>query len=673
LETLGLKIGILLVGLITASPVFGQHGSNTSSTTGPSASNAAPTSSTLQGISFEQVSWPQLTLPPFAQKQRAVSCYKLTYGMGTSQPFVLVPVQPSFDRKTDPANQPLEWQGFYRWYPTDGKTTDPQETKQYKSAESHDKPWTPCTVFGEKNPLLMGQTLIVGVDVTDVDVSRLRILNLNVTNQQGSPINNTPVRASFNNSGTGSTSANYGMNLRSRVSGVEPKARTVYFLTWRNLLPGDTIPTISVNAIYTPPVPAEQWTAKTFYPVGSVVTATARNGHYYVALKGGLSSNAEPAFPVSIVPSIQDGHVLWVDAGPTAASSGSGAKTPPGIWISNHPYAQGESVLNPYNGHVYVSTSPGSSMSGDRTMEPFSLPIPANGLSQTALPADSINDGSLVWKWDQQTSNIACTGLGHTWTPNSQFHVNSAVGPYNARCYVAAGEGMSGPTPAQPYFPANATLTIKEASGLTWQDVGTSAPATVTGAQATDQAVGLLNLQLPQVHSLSYYNLAAGVVYSTVHSRSFGVPPGGSAMTPISTNAEIETSSTPTIDPVLLLTVYPWPVDAETRCGFKCIWKTYPGLSVGLSLANPSSSFYVGTSVEIFRNMQLVLGANVAKESSLPKPAVQIPGNATTAVTSQRFSTGPFIGLTFNISGFVQGLFGGGGSGGSTKASSTGQ
>jgi hypothetical protein len=90
-------------------------------------------------------------------------------------------------------------------------------------------------------------------------------------------------------------------------------------------------------------------------------------------------------------------------------------------------------------------------------------------------------------------------------------------------------------------------------------------------------------------------------------------------------------------------------------------------------LANPSTSFYAGASFELFRNLQLVVGYNFAKESKLPNPSVQIPGNSTTAVTAQKLSNGPFFGLTFNISGFIQGLFGGGGGGGSgsAKGSST--
>jgi hypothetical protein len=103
----------------------------------------------------------------------------------------------------------------------------------------------------------------------------------------------------------------------------------------------------------------------------------------------------------------------------------------------------------------------------------------------------------------------------------------------------------------------------------------------------------------------------------------------------------------------------------------KCLWKTPPGLSVGFSLANPTTSFYGGISLELVRNVQLVLGVNTAKVATYSSKVTQtnqaISGG--TPLTVQRFSTSAFVGLTFNVSGFVQSQFGSSGASGSGKGS----
>jgi hypothetical protein len=80
-----------------------------------------------------------------------------------------------------------------------------------------------------------------------------------------------------------------------------------------------------------------------------------------------------------------------------------------------------------------------------------------------------------------------------------------------------------------------------------------------------------------------------------------------------------------------------------------------PGLSWGFSLSSPSTSFFVGASFEIRRNVQFITGANIAKITSL----APVPQTTSTPVTQQNFQVGPFIGLTVNID-FIKALFGGG-------------
>jgi hypothetical protein len=98
-------------------------------------------------------------------------------------------------------------------------------------------------------------------------------------------------------------------------------------------------------------------------------------------------------------------------------------------------------------------------------------------------------------------------------------------------------------------------------------------------------------------------------------------------------------------------------------------------VSFGLSLASPSSSFYVGGSFEVFRNIQLVGGYNWSKQAHLPPSTTSQPSQATssgTPLTIQKFSSAPFFGVTLNISGFIQGLFGGGGGGGGGGSANSG-
>jgi hypothetical protein len=795
------SISLLLASLIAPISSLAQSGGKQP---GGGASGSALPTSNLQGPTFAQADWPEkLALPPIIN--RAVVCYKLVYGHSSTQPFILVPVRPTPGTNSDPSHawntQPEDWQRFYRWRTlnTSDAPIDPQEEAFYKDPKNAGTPWTPCTVL-DMHALTMNQALVIGIDTTDVDVSRLPQLNFNITFAAGSPINTTPIRPSFGTSpstsggvsrlsapllteqaklvadqtaardelkgllATASSSrmADDLQRIAARIATLQERTarlrqlenwatpvneRRQYFLTWPNLLSGDSIPTVSVNAIYTPPIPGEMRDRRTFYPVGSIVTPRPRNGHYYVALHEGLSSEeTNLAFPVSTPQAIADGALAWIDTG--SASSGSPAATakPPGVWLPRHPYAQGETILDPYNGHVYASLTLApdardnlpAPTSGDSTSEPFSLPTwlptqvrepspstlqwtwdgsppnttcslrppwqpnnpyvsgnevrtnfgrcfkasataasgatdpfgPNNAPQQTAKAPDEVRDGGVIWK--RAAPGTTCSDK---WGPGNHYRPHQTVGPYNTNvCYEATTEGDSGSLPVQAYFPATEVGTLHDGKTLLWQDVGTLPPSVVTGAQSSDQIVLLLALQFPQVHTLSYFNLAAGIVYSTVRSRTFGVPPGIPATKTISTDDQYETGSSASIEPVLMLTIYPWPIDAETKCGLDCIVKAFPpGVSVGLSLTNPSTSFYWGLSFEVVRNIQFVVGLNTAKQAGLPDPPANIPGNTTTAVTVQRFTTKPFYGLTFNVSGFVQGLFGGGGSGGGSKGSAATQ
>lgn len=378
-----------------------------------------------------------------------------------------------------------------------------------------------------------------------------------------------------------------------------------------------------------------------------------------MAVGSGISGSSEPAFPISLPSAVADGTIVWQDFGPASAAASGKA---PGAWLASHSYDQGDSIIDPYNGHVYIAMNKGTS--GALPIDPFSLPAASAGVNQPAQPPQIVQDGGAAWR---ATSGTCST----TWQSRHPYVVPATVGMYNGLCYTLSKPGISGPLPIQPNFPAGDAGTFKDyptqpdSNKLVWIDLGVTPPTSISGAQAVDQTVNLLNLQLPQSHTLAYLNLASGVLYGTVHNRTFGIPAGTT-----NTGGQVETSTNATIEPVLIFTAYPWPADTESHCGYKCIWQTKPGASVGLSLSNPSGSFYAGTSLEVIRNVQLVLAWNWQKTARLPSPSVNLASNATSAVTVQKFENGPAFGLTFNVSGFIQSLFGGGGSG--SKSSTSG-
>jgi hypothetical protein len=152
-----------------------------------------------------------------------------------------------------------------------------------------------CRNITPSQPLLMDQLLVVAIDVTAIPkqiMDRFKILNLNITNQQGTSLNPTPIRPSLaarTASGAPTSTLQFGGGV----------AATSYFLTWPNQLPGDTIPTIRVNLIYTPVAPALQWEPHTFYPAGSIVLpndSSNTNGHYYLAIDSGISGDLDLTF-----------------------------------------------------------------------------------------------------------------------------------------------------------------------------------------------------------------------------------------------------------------------------------------------------------------------------------------------------------------------------------------
>jgi hypothetical protein len=723
---------VILCAPVASAQRGGQQGQAANQPGGqPGSQPTGGNASSLQGLSWANKTWDDnLGFPQI--RKRVVACYTLVYGNSATLPFLLQPAKTTEQLKSFRVACKVK----------NGKPAedDPEGKKQCAAQTAIDvskRTWCPCAHLTSDQPVLMGQNLVIGIDVSQVRTDRMKVLNLNVTNQQGNPINPTPVRPSFSNSVTSST------NL----------AGGPYYLAWPNEIPGESNATINVNVVYTPPVPGEKWFPATFYPAGSVVISAGGDGHYYSASVGGVSAeqaNQAPAFRAAAVAQIRDGTITWIDSGNAAPQGANGGG--PGnagqangsgtsVWLPSTNYNRGQSVYDPYNGHYYLNLSgaancpvPGGAAttpcgtSGLQPSDPFSLPTisdgtvvwadrgpvlpggaatvawspatrydsgawvgPENGryfqavqpaTAAGATPATSgpgpfvfplsqapatVSDGEIVW----QDAGTTAPGVALLWVPNTSYNAGAAVATSNGHYYTTTRTGRSGSVPAQPNFGITVAQTFTpEAQSaanmqIVWEDIGTAAPSSVANGQPADQVVSLLNLPFSESHSLSYYNLASGVVYSGVNSRSFGLSCTSSGTPPVTTCKAIQTGTSPTVDPVLLFTFYPIPWDAERRCPNNiCLghFKTNPpGLSFGLSLSSPASSFHVGASFELLRNVQIFAGYNWSKQATLPPPGTSQPTMSSgTPVTVQKFYGGPSAGLTLNISGFIQGLFGGG-------------
>lgn len=566
-----------------------------------------------------------------------------------------------------------------------------------------------CNSVNPSKPLLMNQILVLAIDMSGVPMDRFKILNLNLTNQQGAPLNPTPIRPSLS-AGTATGAEVSGTFLYFDPGGLKSRPSEVYYLTWPNQLPGDTIATISVNLVYTPVAAALPWESNTFYPAGSVVIPPPSggnptiNGHYYLARNGGISSDNLPDFDSAAV-SVQrfldgDGSSLsWKEVGPTSVYP-----VPP-AWQAKTKYSRGSLVVpSPANGYYYEATADGTSSpsapgfsnvlgstsdesnsfgwtnKGLTSVNPLTTPtwapgiayakgalvVPPNppnghyyeaqdgGVSGMTPPPFSIAPGGVV----QDGGRLIWVDVGSTlpssakvlkiWTPGAPYSIGDTIENLDSGHYYSAVQaGISGANPPQFNLTAPKTVPATD-SNITWQDLGTSLPASVAsvGAQPSDLNVNLLTYTLPQVHALSYFNISSGVVFSSIKSVSF--TPTGITAKPFQ-----KVSGSPIIDPILALSVYLKPIDAERPFQKSNL---IPAPTVAFSLSSPTTNFYLGGSSEFFfRNLQIVYGLSLSRVPTLLPDGQQL--SATTPATRQVFAKGAFVGVSFNILGFIQSVF----------------
>jgi len=67
------------------------------------------------------------------------------------------------------------------------------------------------------------------------------------------------------------------------------------------------------------------WTANSLITVNTAIVPTAPNGHVYICVVGGTTGGSQPSFPTTINARVQDGSVMWQEAGPSVPPTPLGA------------------------------------------------------------------------------------------------------------------------------------------------------------------------------------------------------------------------------------------------------------------------------------------------------------------------------------------------------------
>jgi hypothetical protein len=144
-----------------------------------------------------------------------------------------------------------------------------------------------------------------------------------------------------------------------------------------------TTTAIPITNSFTPAFPV--WSSTTQYNINSVTVPTVSNGFYYIALQGGVSGGAQPAFPTAIGAEVGDGSILWRNAGPINTA----APAPPGA-----------AHATVYAGSLWLlNTSPTNTASGidgpcSLRMSDVNNPLSWNPINQAFLDKDDGTEGT---------------------------------------------------------------------------------------------------------------------------------------------------------------------------------------------------------------------------------------------------------------------------------------
>jgi hypothetical protein len=498
--------------------------------TGQAAQGGAAGGAGLQGLSFTPNQWPYMDLPnprdpdvSFDHQSRVVVCYRLAKGNSATQPFLLEPI----------ALNDVPYSGFERPCgeksegPLAGGDLEGEQQCKYKKADD-DPHWTPCTEFQNNTPALKAnQILVVGIDISDLgeagpdtgleltgpNQNQLKLFNINVTNQQGSPLNPAPVRASFPSASAG--------------GGVSGQAPSIGIPKIVDTNGGDSEWTYIGNKAPSGggPIP---WLRDHAYIKGDIVSDATGTDFYRLNFKKPPAKNDCPTanlppgtkkyycsgekpndpFPVEqTADRIIDGGVVWQEMSAPSTNTISNSF----IWERNHDYLAKGVVVCVLRGkndrvseatnkfyffkfddekkcsskersldkakdehlHYYFAVKGGRS--GEIPQDPFSvdylprviyLPWPY------LLPGDAVPTFNVNLVYTPPTP-------GAPWQGNTFYPAGSVVTPgtSNGHYYTALTGGFSDLEPREPDFPASDPYNDSIHDGsLYWLDSGTSAP-----------------------------------------------------------------------------------------------------------------------------------------------------------------------------------------------------
>jgi hypothetical protein len=460
--------------------------------------------------------------------------------------------------------------------------------------------------------------------------------------------------------------------------------------------------------------------------------ARIKTTHFYSSTKGGQSGAKDPDWNGNSPTQVKDNNCTWYSLGSSLPGQLPGA-TKQQVWLPNLKYQLNDIVQGPGGIVLFIQKTQPDCTSGNVWNEDSNFvgsPV-VEGYrpgSVTERPATydrpTAGSGGVLWVFDG-TNQAACTAE-FTWKAQTPYGSDKKIcsrAKSQVEWYNVSLAGTSGDTPPTFLTAGGLTWSLREIKSIrgdchlsdgkkidkwqanhnysaddlvcanqaiyavttpgystsdfpfppfeevVWDDLGAYPPSTVSGSPAPELSFSILpTFPLQQTHTRFSYNVATGVLVTTIRSKSFAYSPT-STSPPTNSGIPYQSGSTLLIDPVISLTKYFVAFDAERRWRIRDLT---PGLTLSISLTSPSSNFYLGGSSEVARYIQVEYGYALAKVPKLVTGNF-VSSTSTSPPTTQVFTSGAYIGLSFNISGFLSGLGGGSkGSSGSSGSSSSG-
>jgi hypothetical protein len=534
-----------------------------------------------------------------------------------------------------------------------GGISQPFNFKRISSLKDSNTNPVNCSPEDDSRPTVQDSRIVFAFDAREVSVQRITDITLSLTTVQGNPLTPLGIRPSI---GAGGSTTNLGKDIYQ-----------IYYVYWPNRIAGDVLPTATITATYLPPIPGQPWEPNTYYAPGSIVVPnTTADGHFYMTQSGGLSESNEPGWQhtQSYAEVTGSPQCRWQAVNSNLPTSAFAQGKLPQVWAPNVKYDSWSFVTSPTTGNVYVALN---SCTSGNTIPLFTL-TPAITDETVVNSEGKVKTGSAELT-DTGRDGLPCASQTlFLWKPNTPVTTDMTLcdDSDRNRQYKVAVAGTTGST--RPNF-VHKNAKVTDENAPRWLDQGLVQPASVASAVPNEASVIPLNgVPYPQTHSLSAYNLASGVIVSTIRTPSFAFS------TALTTNngTPVETGSSLIVDPVIFLGRYIKPFDAENK-ERKGDFVASTSVNIGFSLSSPTSNFYFGGSNEILRYVQFNYGFALAKVSKLATGTFVL-SSATTPNTVQVFKEGAYFGFSFNIVGLIQGMTGsqGGSSGSGGGGKSTG-